>query len=395
MLRILFFIFLKATNALKLANTTDSILLLPNSESKVVPFVLEAESEEENVHVYSVDVVCSASVKSGVVFGGGKGDFCGGSAYTGTPAEVNAMIGSVTAKLSGNEPKLSDLRVDYAVESADGHKTLLEHSQKLDVATFLPIQRVNRSIHYQPNNVTYFKLLVLQIPERYYANAKEHDFELAVSSNPFPEWLTYRFINNELYFMGTAPKDLDSSYSYIFTIVDKQSGLRSESINIDVSNAIEAQTSSDKAVIIIVFLIFTGIIACILLIILISSRKPSKSTAYATPTYSCDDKQPADRTTTHVLSDSIIHWNKQIIARHKTKNFDAHDDETNNSSPMRVPGFAYEKFDETFELSEENRSPMKMSGKLSEIYADEDEEEGKKGNCDRSSFLDEIRFKFN
>ena len=83
-----------------------------------------------------------------------------------------------------------------------------------------------------------------------------------------------------------------------------------------------------------------------------------------------------------------------MLARHATKMRDASETEDGGSSPLRAPGFAYEQFDETFEASPENRSPIRMPDRLSEIH-DDDEEEGRKTDSDRSSFLDEIRFKFN
>lgn len=392
---ILFFIFLNAVSSLKLTNTISDALLLPNTDNKIEPFTLLAETNSEKEATYTLEVVCSQNTKTNIVFSGKNPNICTTDEFTGTVDEINAILVGTIARLKNEDPKPTNLDINYSISTADQSKEMLSFEQDLIVSTFLPVQRVNRVIYYEPNSATTFNLKILEIPQSYYLNAGDHQFDIVMSNNRLPDWMSYNIVNNELYFTGTTPDNLEKTYSFIFMVQDKQTGLKSESINVDVSSSMESQVSNDKAVIIVVFLIFTGIVACVLLIVLISSKKQTTNSAVALQqTVNDNEKQRIDRTSTHVLSDSIINWNKKLIQRHKTKNYDFSETGDGNSSPMRVPGYAYEKFDDdSLEMSEENKSPIKMSDRLSEIQPDDDD--GKKNDSDKSSFLDEIRFKFN
>lgn len=366
-------------------------ILLPKILNTIVPFSLVPESENERNVAYTIEIRCSDNVKTHIEFSGIDPNICTHDNITDKIVNLNANLHGTYAAIKGDNVKTKDLKINYVIHYLENNTRTITFEQELVVAQEISIHRVNKAIYYQPNSVTAFDLKILEIQESYFRNAQTHEFTIVISNNKIPDWLQYRFENGELYFSGKTPNDLSSSYSFSFMIQDKQTDLFSPNVDIQIDSSIECQSPGGKVLVVILFLIFTGVIACVLFIILVCSRKKTTNPAQLKLSINFQDR-PLQDTTTNVLSDSILQWNKKLVDRHKTRtyNFIAADDEKNR--PGRSPGFAYEKFDDTFEMTEEDKNPdIRMSDKLSDIRPDDDDHKNRDDE-NRSSFFDDLRF---
>lgn len=383
-------ILFQIATSLRVTNTNNKVLLLPKANNMLVPFVLEPETESEKIENYVLEIQCSESVKNNIEFTGTYEGFCVDGNRTDTIPNINAALQGTFAMITGDISKMKDLRIGYMIHYSENGKNAIAFEQDLSVAQDIPINKVNRMIFYQPHSSTTFDLKILDIQASYFRNALNNEFTIVISNNKFPDWLTFEFEKNELYFSGKTPANLEDEYSFDFSIQDKQTGLLSSLVNIQITSSVEGQSPQGKVLVIVLFLIFSGVIACILLIIFITSKKKHTDAKNLQNSVNAQNKGLQD-TTTHVLSDSILQWNKKLVERHRTKNFDFIETSAENESPGRSPGFAYEKFDDTFEMTDEEKGPdIKMSDKLSDIRPDDDARHKDDGN--KSSFFEDIRF---
>lgn len=380
---------LHALKSLKITNTNPNALILPQTDNAIAPFSLELEADADNTTKYDLQVKCADEVKTNLEFTRQHPEFCTKDSYTDTIANLNDMLQGTYVKLVHDNDKPTDLIIIYTIKPETDAQEPLSFTQELLPATIIPINVVNKVIYYQPKSSTAFDLKVLEIQELYYHNAQTHELSIVLNNNGFPDWIEYKFQGSELYFRGRTPVDLERTFSFIFMIQDRQTGLFSESVGVDVSNSLDKRMGGKKTLVIVLFLIFTGGIACILLIILVSLKK-KQPTQNLQMDVTGPQNQFQNATTANVLSDSIVQWNKKLVERHKTKNYDFIETDDKTNSPYRSPGFAYEQFDDTFEISDEEKNPdIKISDRLSEIRPDDDK---KKSNGNRSSFFDDIRF---
>ena len=381
--------FLGALQAIRVVEPQTELLILPNVANSIEPFKLEAETESEKAMAYRLEVKCSENVAYSLEFNGTDPEYCSTESKTGTIESLNGILQGTNATILTGGAELKDLKISYNINYTENGKSPLAFEQQLTVATEIPVHRVNKKIYYQPGSSTGFNLKVLEIQDNYYRNASSNDFTIVLSKNRFPDWLEFQFVGNDLYFSGRTPRDLDSSHSFSFTLQDKQTGLSSSEIEIEITSSIEGQAMGGKTMVVVLFLIFTGVIGCILLIIFVASKKKRGETSNLKHSVNAYNQGYQD-TTTNVLSDSILQWNKKLVERYKTKSIGFIPESTSNESPERSPGFAYENFDASFEISEERRSPnIKISDRLSEIKGDSQKTNRSESN--KSSFFDDIR----
>lgn len=374
-----------------MTNTVLKPLILPQNDNLITPFILEPDTDSENTVSYILQILCSESLKEHIEFIGKEPQICTKASTTDTVSNLNVILQNTYARLKNEGSKVSDLRITYIIIYSENGKDPLTFEQQFVVSTEIPINRVNKVIYYQSNSSTTFDLKILEIQDSYFRNAVDHEFIVIFDDKGFPDWLKFQFESNALYFSGRTSLELSTSYSFSFRVQDKVTGLLSESVTMNVVNSIESEVSGNKALIIVLFLIFTGIIACILLIVFISSKKKQNDEKNLQKSVNAQNKQFQDTTSTPVLSDSILKWNEKLVERHRNKNFDFLDTDDERSRPERSPGFAYEKFDDTFEMTEDDKNlDIKISDKLSEIRPDDEARGDTDGN--KSSFFDDIRF---
>ena len=387
---LLIFLLTNTITSLSLANAQTGLLILPNTPNPIAPFTLNPETESEKSISYHLEIKCSDNVAKNILFSGPYADLCTDSSKIDTLENFNSNFKETFASLMDRDNKIKDLKISYTIHYTEDNKSPIVFEQELSIATEIPIHRVNKVIYYQPNSSTAFDLKILEIQDIYFNNAKHNEYTIVLNNNKFPDWLHYDFESNELYFAGKTPYDLEDSLSFSFSIMDRQTGLTSENIVIETKSSIEGESTGGKTLVIVLFLIFTGVIASILIIIFISSKKKRKDASNLKNSVNAHNKHFQDNTT-NVLSDSILQWNKKLVERHRTKTFNLADYDTGIDKPGRSPGFAYEKFDDSFEMTENDKSgDIRISDKISEIRIDEESKQMDEGN--KSSFFDDIRF---
>lgn len=377
---------LHSLTALKLSNPQSNILLLPQTPSALAPFTLQSENESERSVSYKLQVRCSDSLRSIVSFSNASNDICATGDATDTIENLNQLLQRANATLVQDAKAVKDANVLYTLHYAeDGSKTIA-FQQTFAVATEVPVHIINKTIYFQPGSSTAFDLKVLTVQNEYLRSEPHPQLAMVVTSGHMPEWLTAQFENGELYFAGRTPTELQDDYKFSFAVQDKTTGLVSNDMEITLAGSLDGQAPNSKALVIVLFLIFTGIVACILLLIFMFSRKnaPNGDTLKHDVAAQVAQQQDKVDSSANVLSDSILNWNKKLIEKHQTRHFSTTDVDEEANAPGRSPGFAYECFDETFALTEDDRGQdIKISDRLSDIRHDD---------ANRSSFLDDLRF---
>lgn len=372
--------------ALKITNPQASILLLPESKRALAPFALQPESESEHVASYKLKIHCSESASDILLFGDAVGDICAKYEVSDTVNGINALLEKVEVTLAQDAKATDSASVLYTIVNEQDETKTIAFQQALKVATEVPVLVVNEAIYFQPGSASAFNVKILSVEDEYLQAEPQPLFSIVITAGLLPDWLQYQFEKGELYFTGSTPADLGSNLSFSFAVQDKTTGLISHDMEISLAASLNGQVSSNKALVIVLFLIFTGIIACILLLIFMFSRKNAPNGVQLKQSMAAHVAQQQENVDSsgNVLSDSILNWNKKLIEKHKERNFSTTDVDEEANAPDRSPGFAYECFDETFALTEEDRpNDIKMSDRLSDIRHDD-------GN--KSSFLDDLRF---
>lgn len=388
-------ILIQTISALKVSELQSKILLLPKTSNSIAPFTLVPETDNERSSTFRLKVQCNENLQTLVEFSGSDSNFCTEDGVSGSAANLNTLLQGTFATIINTDTKSKDLAVQYTVYRTDDDSQVISLPQQFTVVTEVPIRMVNKTIYYQPGSSTTFGLKIMNIQADYLRGAKTNEFTIVPIGGQFPNWMQYQFENGELYFSGRTPTDLNQMLSFTFTVQDRQTGLFSEDVEVQISGSLDGQPPSGKALVIILFLIFTGIIACVLLIIFVFSKKAAPNGAQLKQSVAAHIQQQQQQhnndSTTNVLSDSILQWNKKMVEKHKNRMFSMTDVDEELNRPGRSPGFAYERFDDTFEVTEDDRNPdIRMSDKLSEIHPDDDNKNRDDNN--RSSFLDDLRF---
>ena len=377
-----------ACRSLYISKTDMDFLLLPNTDNHITPFQIESTGKNEEKADYRLNITCNQQVIDKAERNSSKGDYCKAGLLTDNLDGINTILASLTIHTQDIEER-KEFVIDYALYYIDeaGENQEFSFKQKLFVANQISVIKDNEIIQYQKGKPNNFELKILTIKQEYYKNAKDHEFVINFNDEK-PVWVSYSFIANTLYFKGETPGNLDEEIEFSFTIYDKQTGLSSESVEIEFAKINhESSTGSSKLMILILFIIFSIVIIFIVVAIYYVAKKNKFEDRSLKRN---NDEMPTDGSV-NVLSDSILNWNKQLVEKHKHKMVELTEGSDSQMDPDRAPAFSYNKFDESFDDVEDRSLKFKVSDKLSEIEHIE-EEEKKEDDGNRSSFLDDFKF---
>ena len=377
-----------ACRSLYISKTDMDFLLLPNTDNHITPFQIESTGKNEEKADYRLNITCNQQVIDKAERNSSKGDYCKAGLLTDNLDGINTILASLSIHTQDIEER-KEFVIDYALYYIDeaGENQEFSFKQKLFVANQISVIKDNEIIQYQKGKPNNFELKILTIKQEYYKNAKDHEFVINFN-NEKPVWVSYSFIANTLYFKGETPGNLDEEIEFSFTIYDKQTGLSSESVEIEFAKINhESSTGSSKLMILILFIIFSIVIIFIVVAIYYVAKKNKFEDRSLRRN---NDELPTDGSV-NVLSDSILNWNKQLVEKHKHKMVELTEGSDSQMDPDRAPAFSYNKFDESFDDVEDRSLKFKVSDKLSEIEHIE-EEEKKEDDGNRSSFLDDFKF---
>ena len=377
-----------ACRSLYISKTDMDFLLLPNTDNHITPFQIESTGKNEEKADYRLNITCNQQVIDKAERNSSKGDYCKAGLLTDNLDGINTILASLSIHTQDIEER-KEFVIDYALYYIDeaGENQEFSFKQKLFVANQISVIKDNEIIQYQKGKPNNFELKILTIKQEYYKNPKDHEFVINFNDEK-PVWVSYSFIANTLYFKGETPEDLDEEIEFSFTIYDKQTGLSSESVEIEFAKINhESSTGSSKLMILILFIIFSIVIIFIVVAIYYVAKKNKFEDRSLRRN---NDELPTDGSV-NVLSDSILNWNKQLVEKHKHKMVELTEGSDSQMDPDRAPAFSYNKFDESFDDVEDRSLKFKVSDKLSEIEHIE-EEEKKEDDGNRSSFLDDFKF---
>lgn len=377
-----------ACRSLYISKTDMDFLLLPNTDNHITPFQIESTGKNEEKADYRLNITCNQQVIDKAERNSSKGDYCKAGLLTDNLDGINTILASLSIHTQDIEER-KEFVIDYALYYIDeaGENQEFSFKQKLFVANQISVIKDNEIIQYQKGKPNNFELKILTIKQEYYKNAKDHEFVINFNDEK-PVWVSYSFIANTLYFKGETPGNLDEEIEFSFTIYDKQTGLSSESVEIEFAKINhESSTGSSKLMILILFIIFSIVIIFIVVAIYYVAKKNKFEDRSLKRN---NDELPTDGSV-NVLSDSILNWNKQLVEKHKHKMVELTEGSDSQMDPDRAPAFSYNKFDESFDDVEDRSLKFKVSDKLSEIEHIE-EEEKKEDDGNRSSFLDDFKF---
>jgi hypothetical protein len=391
--------------SLSLTGVRENVLILPRQMNDIAPFKLKADKNDAGDTVLTLSVECSKDLEKSLSFGSAQAPLCPSYSKIGTLTQINDFLGSIKATSSTN---LDNVRIKYTVRKPNEDITELTSSvsQTFELANQIPVKMLTPIIKIASGSSSSELVShVLSISDEYFVNAGKNLFSLKLEQSY--DWLTYQFKDAELYMtIKTTKTDEITDTTVTFNVVDNTNGLESTMFNVKFDLFASASKGTSKTDSQLYFLIFLGIFTLVIIVFIFVLYFTNKRMAtQENLKESIDGQKRANQNTpttnqsfdgkTNVLSDSIINWNKKLVARHKDKtNVILDMSHSKEQSSLNAPDITnnYQRFDESDRAEEHSREHNAEGFQdISDIQQDDISVKSQEIH-QRSSFLEDFKF---
>ena len=384
----------------------DELLLLPNQSNRISPFVFRADQGENPSTKLSLRFECSPSLKASFQASSPNQNVCDKPTFEGTLEDVNTFLASLQAQFLPFNSDDATLKYTWSSVNGNGSEVKDQMLQRFTVAKEIPIKMQTPIIHVASDSSNReLTNLVLTISDDYAFNAKNENLELRMANRP--TWLSYSFKDFGLYMTLRSNQDL-SDTNLNFNIVDRVTGLESEITRLQITFVDSAKKGASKTDSQLYFLIFLGLFTLVIIVFIFVLYFANKRIAgHEHLRQSIDGQKRANAPTittnqsfdgkANVLSESIINWNKKLIARHQQKasmvlDVSEHKERESFNQKETTEGRNYQRFDDSDRPEEHSRDPQAEGfHDISEIHQDSASVKSQE-NHQKSSFLEDFKF---
>jgi hypothetical protein len=390
--------------SLSLIGSRDEVLLLPKQSNRITPFSIKQDDSSSQKKL-KLSIECSDGSDRTFIFASGSPNICPKTDKTGTADELNSILQTIV--VSSTDGSLDRAKITYKLIDAEeaSQDVLTTFTQTFKQATSIPIRLLSPAIKASADSSsTELQYLVVSVDNEYFINAVSDSLSAKIENKP--SWLDTVFRGPDLYITLKPAKNLSSDLSLTLRIVDKTTGLESESHIIKIEFLESVKTATSKVDSQLYFLIFLGIFTLVIIIFIFVLYFANKRIAtHENLKQSIDgQKRAANHNTqttnqsfdgkSNVLSDSIVNWNKKLIARHQQKAsmvLDVSKSREQESINVADRHNTYQQFDDS-DRAEEHSRDQQADGfqDISEIHQDNTSVKSQDPH-QRSSFLEDFK----
>jgi hypothetical protein len=287
------------------------------------PFKITQESTENPQTVYTLAYNCSAPTTAAVKIGSTTFDFCGSSPLNGTAAELNTKLQAIPIISSATD----STKTAIVFQLLDQKNVLLATQSVTFVSLFsLPVLNrvstleVNKESESADDKASFTIANIDTDYCAYYGNTG-----LKVVSLPNPRSFAFRFNGCKAVLTITDLAGL-TPVSLNVTITDSVSGLQTNSWEIVVMPAASKINALSRLDFWVFVIISTAIITCFLMMLCYANSKANEYDKARSETngvrypHQDDLRNQSVDMKPNVLSESILTWNQQLMAKYQTKN---------------------------------------------------------------------------
>lgn len=390
--------------SLTLIGSREEVLLLPKQSNRITPFNIKQE-EGASQKKLKLSVECEGVSESTFVFANNSPNLCPQTTKTGTADELNTYLNSVI--VSSTNGSLDRVKINYKLVEADQSAQDGEPKfiQTFEEAKSIPVKLLSSAIKASADSSSAeLQYFVISVDNEYFINTVDNSLYAKIEDKP--DWLETVFRGPDLYITLKSTKDLSNDMSIDIVIADKTTGLESESQSVKVEFLDSIKKTNSKVDSQLYFLIFLGIFTLVIVIFIFVLYFANKRIAtHENLKQSIDGQKRAAHHNTqttnqsfdgksNVLSDSIVNWNKKLIAKHQQKAsmvLDVSKSREQESINVADRHNEYQQFDDS-DRAEENSRDQQGDGfqDISEIHQDNTSVKSQDPH-QRSSFLEDFK----
>lgn len=322
-----------ATSAacLTFINDRREVFLLPNIETNVAPFGLVGSSQDNFNEYLTLQIECTPQLDTYIRIHAGLLNLCNGLQFRGKITDVESYFNELAVTPTGipDTPQ----SVTYTLKSAAGQK-LYTLTQRFSFVETLTLKSVRHTFDFNPSENGRSQIMATVDLGPFEDSGLNPDFEAKLQTEPL--WLRTYFVGSSLYFKVQTDSRLADLDGLKFRVIEKKTGLKSEEqfwglrvTNSGPETPLPSQTDTAKSEGskpgFLRFLFFF-IVAGGLLYFFCIYRKPATPRPAMSPNPRIDvtpkafqkmDDLHSDsfEIKQDVLTDSVITWNKDLMAK--------------------------------------------------------------------------------